>query len=132
MAEQGAMTSPQATVSGWVLQYTCSLCFMAALIACKVVHSLQMTGAHSDVSFQACFVCAYMLIYPFAFMNVNILPVISSGQGDFGVIQGIRNTTPPFPPPPPLPVLPLLLISFLSLSPKRNDSPALLSLLKNR
>lgn len=33
---------------GWVLQYMCSSCFMAALIACKVVHSLQVTGARSN------------------------------------------------------------------------------------
>lgn len=67
---------------------------MMALIACKVVHSPQVTGARSDgaaTSLQCSMLCECMCVpvRVFVAMNLNILPIIPSRQGHFGMNPGI-------------------------------------------
>lgn len=69
---------------------------MILLIACKVVHSPQVTGARSHraatCTVSSCVhepghACACMCV--FVAMNLNTLPIIPFGQGHLGVNPGI-------------------------------------------
>lgn len=79
---------------GWLLEYMCSLCF----IAWKVVHFVQVTAAQCDASLRG-WMCAQQSVCVHtpahvprpSIMNLNntTLPIISRVQGHFGMNRGI-------------------------------------------